>query len=471
MSADEQEIDGLLRSAAALNAAYTKGHVQPPAVVRRSLQALEAADAQLHCTVLPLPGIAMALADTSAERWTAGAPRPLEGVPFGIKDVFDLEGVLTTGGSTVTGRQPATSTAVAVQRLLDAGAIPVSKDATTEWAVGGPHNLLSGATRNPWNTTRWAGGSSTGSAAAVAAGVFPFALASDAGGSIRIPAAYCGVTGLKTTSGLVPRTGAIPLSWTTETVGPIGASPFDVALMLAVIAGADSGDPQSVDSTFVVPEPRTDLDGLRVGLLGSYFTDHCDRAVLDGYHSMIATLEQLGATCVTTDIPSAADAHLVGYHVLFTEAWAIHAPQAEHFSAYDPVALRRIARGSGTSAQDYFLMLSFRAQLQREFEAAFEAADVLLTPGTPGTAPDLDDLCVHINGTRVPMYSAQSRATVMCNLSGVPALMVPAGLSADRLPVAVQLIGPPLAEDLLLQVASTCRAASEPMPLAPSVSS
>lgn len=462
-----RDTQGWLRSASDLLAAFRSGEWSPVDAIARSLATVRTADKKLTCAISVLDDEAVTRAEESAARWRTGSARALEGVPFGIKDVFDLRGTVTTSGSRVHKDRRSNTTAVAVQRLLDAGAIPVSKDATTEWAVGGPHNLVHGPTRNPWDTTRWAGGSSMGSAAAVAAGAFPFALGTDAGGSIRIPAAYCGVTGLKPTSGLVPRTGATPLSWTTETVGSIAASAADAALMLQVIAGHDPLDAQSLRARFSAPPARDRLDGLRIGLPGRYFTDGCDAAVTGGFEALVSTVTALGATCVDVDIPSAEQAHVIGYQVLFTEAWAIHAARADVFGEYDPVALKRISRGSWTSAHDYLLMLSFRAQLQRELENAFEKADLLLMPGTPATAPKLDTLCVSINGTMVPMYEAQSRATMMCNLSGVPAVMIPSGLSDVGLPVAAQLVGRPLREDMLLSVAMACQAANGLMRLEP----
>jgi aspartyl-tRNA(Asn)/glutamyl-tRNA(Gln) amidotransferase subunit A len=445
----------LLRSASALLDAYRTGDADPEEVARQSLEILGCADRVLNCTVALLEEQAATAARESARRWRQSTPRPLEGVPFGIKDVFDLAGVVTTGGSRVHRDRVATETAEAVRRLLEAGAVPVSKDATTEWAVGGPHNPLHGAVRNPWATERWAGGSSTGSAAAVAAGAFPFALGSDAGGSIRIPSAYCGVTGLKPTNGLVSRRGALPLSWTTESVGPIARSADDAALMLAVVAGHDPGDAQSLPTGFTpadVGDGR--LDGVRVGLPGGYFTDACDAAVLAAFDHLLTTLKELGAELVNVSLPSAEAAHHIGYHVLFTEAWTVHAAQAASFGDYDPVALRRIGRGSQTSARDYLRMLAFRRELQCELEAAFAVTDVMVMPGTPAAAPTLDDLCVTINGAPVPMYQAQSRATMLCNLSGVPALMMPTGRTPEGLPVAAQVVGPPLREQLCLRVAA-----------------
>lgn len=458
MSDVPPELD--LRSAAKLLTAYRDGSTDPLTAVAESLRRIQAADEALNCTISVLADQAMARAKESTHRWQTGTPRQLEGVPFGIKDVFDLTDTVTTSGSLVHCNRIAGATAVTVKRLLAAGAIPVSKDATTEWAVGGPHNPLSGPTRNPWDRTRWSGGSSAGSAAAVSAGAFPFALGSDAGGSIRIPSAYCGVTGVKTTSGLVPRIGATPLSWTTETVGPIAGSAEDAAMMLETIAGEHPLDPQTLPSTFQAPHPAERLDGLRVGVPGGYFSEDCDAAVIAGFESFIALATSLGATCAEVSIPSAAEAHQIGYHVLFTEAWTLHEANAASFGDYDPVALRRIGRGSATSARDYLLMLAFRARLQRELEAVFDQVDVVAMPGTPAAPPDLVSLYVSINGTQVPMYQAQSRATMLCNLSGVPAIMMPSGFTAAGLPVAVQLIGRPLGETRLLSTAIAHQQAS-----------
>ncbi|NJC69962.1 amidase [Planosporangium thailandense] len=458
----ERDTTHLLRSAPALLEAYRTGTADPVEVTRLSLGTLRQAHRTLNCTVVFLEEQAFAAAEESRRRWREGRPRSLEGLPFGIKDVFDLAGAVTTGGSRVHRDRVATETAEAVRRLLDAGAVPVSKDATTEWAIGGPHNPLHGAVRNPWDTRRWAGGSSTGSAAAVAAGAFPFALASDAGGSIRIPSAYCGVTGLKPTNGLVSRHGALPLSWTTESVGPIAASAVDAAMMLAVVAGHDPRDPQSLPAGFAgtgVVDDR--LDGVRVGLPGGYFTDGCDAAVLAAFDGLLTTLMDLGAEVVDVAVPSAHAAHHIGYHVLFTEAWTVHAAQAASFADYDPVGLRRMARGSATSARDYLRMLAFRHELQRELEDAFALADVLVMPGTPAAAATLDDLCVTVDGVKVPMYAAQSRATIICNLSGVPALMMPTGFTPDGLPVAAQVVAPPLREDLCLRVGAAFQGATD----------
>ncbi|MCW2700689.1 MAG: hypothetical protein JWQ45_2224, partial [Blastococcus sp.] len=285
-------------------------------------------------------------------------------------------------------------------------------------------------------------------------------------------AAYCGVTGLKPTNGLVSRRGALPLSWTTESVGPIAGSAVDASMMLAVIAGHDPHDPQSLAAGFAASDVGDGrLDGLRVGLPGGYLTDVCDAAVLAGYDRLLATLGNLGAELVDVALPSASAAHDIGYHVLFTEAWTVHASQAASFVDYDPVGLQRISRGSQTSARDYLRMLAFRHELQREFEGAFALADILVMPGTPAAAPTLDDLCVTINGAKVPMHQAQSRATMMCNLSGVPALMLPTGFTPDGLPVAGQVVAPPLREDLLLRVGAAFQGTATTAGSTPVVSS
>jgi aspartyl-tRNA(Asn)/glutamyl-tRNA(Gln) amidotransferase subunit A len=229
-------------------------------------------------------------ADLAAEeptrRWRAGVPRALEGIPFGVNDVIDVEGVPTTAGTKIYDGRIAQRSAEVVRRAEEAGAIAVTKDATTEFAIGGPYNPAFGPVRNPWDTSRWTGGSSTGSAASVAARCYPLAIGTDAGGSIRIPSAWCGLTGLKPTTGAVSRTGVVPLSWVTETMGPLGRSARDVALFFEVLRGHDPADPRSVQPP--ASRPRAEgVSGLRLGVPVNYFLDFCDSAVRSGYDSLL----------------------------------------------------------------------------------------------------------------------------------------------------------------------------------------
>lgn len=434
-------------------AAYRDGRLTPHKVVGAALTRIDRLDGKVNAIVLAMREDALRRAEESARRWREGRARPLEGVPFGLKDTIDIAGVRTTAGSKVYLDRVPDSTAVVVERLVEAGAIPLTKDSTTEFAVGGPHNPAFGAVRNPWSLDRWSGGSSAGSAAAVAARYVPMAVGSDGGGSVRIPASWCGLAGLKPTAGRIPRTGVVPTSWTTGALGPLARSVRDVALMFEVMAGYDARDARS--ETRVV-EPYSlltgEVSGMRVGIAREWFAEGCDSAVLANYEAVVAMLGDLGAEIVEVTIPSAKLGHELGYQVLFTEAASLYEIDRARFADYDPVTLRRLAQGRLTSARDYLLAMRFRHELQLEFQRAFELADVIVTPTTPATACRLDDLTVDIDGERVSLYQAQAKATAICNFTGLPALAVPSGFTGDGLPTSMQVIGQPFDEASCLQV-------------------
>jgi aspartyl-tRNA(Asn)/glutamyl-tRNA(Gln) amidotransferase subunit A len=437
--------------AAELLAAYRSGELSPVEVLTASRARIETYNPQINAVLTVVTDRADRAADESRRRWAQGTPRPLEGVPFGVKDVIDVEGLRTTAGSRIYAERIARRTATVVRRAEEAGAVLVAKEATTEFAIGGPHNPLFGPVRNPWDTSRWSGGSSAGSGAALAARLYPLSIGSDAGGSIRMPSAWCGLTGLKPTHGAVPRTGVVPLSPTTETVGPMSRNADDTTRLFDVIRGYDPDDPRSVRR----PEPSNPrpLAGLRLGIPTTYFLDVCDDEVRAGYDGLLAELCGAGAQLRDVTIPSAEQAQAVGYHVLFTEAAAAHAEHAHRLDEYDPVTVRRINQGLLTPAVDYLRALQFRHQLQRELAEVFDQVDLLVLPATPSTAPDLDELTVNVNGERLPLYRAQSRSTMLGNLSGVPGLVLPTGVDAAGCPVAAQLVARPHDEDLALDVA------------------
>ncbi|WP_445187491.1 amidase [Pseudonocardia sp. Cha107L01] len=446
-------------------AGYRDGGREPVDVVTEALARCKRVHERLNCTIATLDERALAAAEDSARRWADGRPRALEGVPFAVKDVIDVAGVPTTNGSWVYGDRPAAQSATVVRRLEEAGAIPISKDATTEFAVGGPHPPRFGACRNPWDPERWAGGSSTGTAAVVASRVVPFGLGTDVGGSVRLPSAWCGLTGLKPTAGVVPRTGVFPLSPTTETVGPLAVSAVDAALVFAVIRGPDGHDPRIGDPAtfppFEPPEEPADLAGLRIALPGGYLTELCDGAVRDGVAALVEVLTDAGASVVAGELPSAAEALPIGYQIVFTEAAALHRVNAARWSEYDPVLVRRISQGITTPAVDYLRALAFRAELQRELDAVFAAADLIVVPTCPSTAPRLPECAVVVDGVEYPLYAAQSRSTMLGNLTGAPGLALPTGFAPDGCPVSAQLIVAPHREELALRVARLFQARTD----------
>ncbi|GLZ48037.1 amidase [Actinomycetospora sp. NBRC 106375] len=445
-----------MNDATDLLAAYAAGDTDPVEEIDAALGRLAAAHEALNCTIAVLGERARAAARDSARRWAEGTARPLEGVPFGVKDVIDVAGVPTTNGSWNHGRDgdpPAAASATVVRRLEEAGAIAVSKDATTEFAVGGPHPPRFGAVRNPWDPRRWAGGSSTGSAAAVAARAVPCAVGTDVGGSVRLPSAWCGLTGLKPTAGAIPRTGVFPLSWTTETVGPLARSARDVATLFGVLRGPDGADPRSLALPELDVPARDDLTGLRIAVPGGAFTELCDAAVAAGVAHLVDELVAAGAEVVPGEVPSAGDALPIGYQVVFTEAATLHRVDADRWDTYDPVVVRRISQGIVTPAVDYLRALQFRTELQRELDAVFAGADLVVVPTCPSTAPRLPDGTVVVDGQDYPLYAAQSRSTMLGNLTGAPGLAVPTGVAPDGCPVSAQLVAPPHREATALWAA------------------
>ncbi|MCW0216447.1 MAG: amidase [Pseudonocardia sp.] len=423
--------------------------------VAEALARLEKVHAELNCTIEFLHERATAMAAESGRRIADGTARPLEGVPFAVKDVIDVSGVRTTAASrTRRAAPPALESATVVARLEAAGAIPISKDATTEFAVGGPHPPLTGACRNPWDPQRWAGGSSTGTAAAVASRAVPFGLGTDVGGSIRLPAAWCGLTGLKPTAGAIPRTGVVPLSWTTETVGPIARDARTIALLFALLRGPDGRDPRVGELPPFTPEENpADLRGLRIAVPGGYLTELCDASVRDGVTHLVDVLVDAGAEIVPGEIPSAEQALPIGYQLVFAEAASLHRIDADRWSEYDPVTVRRISQGITTPALDHLRALQFRVELQAELDAVFAGADLIVVPTTPATAPRLPDCTVRIDGEEYPLYAAQSRSTMLGNLTGAPGLALPTGFAPDGCPVSAQLIAPPHHEAVALRAA------------------
>jgi len=432
--------------------AYRAG-ADPRETVAGSLARLRDVHEALNTTIAFLDDRALAAAEESARRWASGTPRVLEGVPFAVKDVIDVAGVPTTGGSWVCDDAPAARSAEVVRRLEAAGAIAVSKDTTTEFAVGGPNPPRFGTTRNPWDPQRWAGGSSMGTAAAVAARAVPFGLGTDVGGSVRLPSAWCGLTGLKPTSGAIPRTGVIPLSWTAETVGPLCRSARDVELLFGLLRGPDGVDPRATALPPFIPANGDDLRGVRVAVVGGYLTEMCDGAVRSGIDEMAGVLADAGAEIVDADIPSASEVLAIGYRIVWVEAASVHRVNAARWSEYDPVLVSRISQGIATPAVDYLLAQQFRVRLQRELDEVFAHADLVLVPTCPSTAPRLPEATVVVDGEEFPLYAAQSRSTMLGNLTGAPGLAVPMGFAPDGLPVSAQLMAPPHQEATALRAA------------------
>lgn len=434
--------------ATALLRAFAAGTRSPVDAVKASQHALDTTGAGLNVAITTLPSSAAA-AD-SERRWAEGRPRALEGIPIGVKDIIAVAGMQMTGGSRLLAGHVPDHDAAVIERLRAAGAIVVAKLATFAFANGDPINADFGVTRNPHDPHRLAGGSSSGSAAAVGAGCVPVALGTDTGGSIRLPASYCGVAGLKPTFGRVSRYGVLPLAWTLDHVGPISRTARDLRLMLEVLSGADARDPAMVE-TPAVPGTLSSLEGLRVGVPDSYFVDDLDHPTAAAFDAALRTLTTAGARLVTVHID---DLHLmepVGRTIITAEAASAHEAFADRLADYDDLLGARLAAAPLVRATDYLKALRLRVALQRNLSSAFETCDVIATPTTPTVAPPIDTLQVELARGSVPWLEVAARNTFPFNIAGLPTATVP--IPGQALPVGLQLSAPLHRDELTLDVA------------------
>ena len=385
----------------------------------------------------------------------AGKDRgPLHGVPVAVKDIFLTRGVATTGGSPIYRNFVPERDAFAVARLTAAGAVMLGKLNMHELAYGitsaNPHF---GAVANPWNPKHSPGGSSGGSGAAVAAGLVYAALGTDTGGSIRIPASFCGTVGLKPTYGRVSRGGVMPLSWSLDHVGPLASSVRDAALLLNAIAGYDREDGGSSRHPLVdfVPDDCS-VRGLRIGFAQNFFFERLDPEVELSVRGAIARLESLGAQVKPVELPDIAAMNAVGRVILLCEASAMMEPHLADRRQFGPDVLALLDQGRLLAATDYIHAQRLRKQMQREFAQVWSRVDCLIAPTTPNTAPRVGDATVRIGGVEEDVRLATTRLVRSLNLLGLPALSIPCGLSAAGLPIGVQIVGPPFEEALLLRV-------------------
>ena len=434
--------------------------VSPVEVVRAHVDRIAALDPGLRSYITVCDETALAAARAAETTLMAGQPLvPLHGVPYALKDLYDTAGVRTTGGSRVLGdRVPARDATVAA-RLAGAGGILLGKLNMVEFAYGpeglNPHY---GHARNPWDrgVHRMAGGSSSGSGVAVASGLAPGALGSDTGGSIRIPASLCGITGLKPTYGRVSRAGVLPLAWSMDHVGPMTRTAADCALMLGAMAGYDPADASS--SVLPVPDYRAalpgDIKGLRVGLLRGFFLDGAAPAVRAAVESAAATLARAGAVVDEVSLEQMKVVAAASTAIVGAEALAYHAELLRTRAAeYDPDVARRLRLSAFISGAHYVRGQQVRGLVRADVDAALARRDVLLAPSTPIVAPGIEERQAALGDGPADVRSALIRFTRPFNLSGHPACALPCGFTDGGLPIGMQLVGRPFDEATVLRAA------------------
>jgi aspartyl-tRNA(Asn)/glutamyl-tRNA(Gln) amidotransferase subunit A len=454
------------RSLTALAAMLARGETTSRAIVDACLARIATHDSHLHAFIDVYREPAIEAADTADRARRAGAgptQGPLAGLPIALKDLLHVEGLPTTGGSKSGRGRISDHTATAVTRLIAAGMIPLGKTHMVEFAFGGwGRNRPLGAPWNPWDmkTHRVAGGSSSGSAVAVAGGLCPAAIGSDTGGSIRIPAALCGITGLKPTYGRVSLHGAMPLSGTLDSIGPLARTVDDAALLTAAMEGPDPHDPATLCAArgdlaaAVASEP--DVRGLRITALApETFPSITLPAVASAYDAAIATLRELGARVEVGGFPLDFDDMMVqNGRIIAAEAYALHRAYIEDPSLdIDPWVRRRVLGGKGISAADYLDLLAQRRRVSDAFAHWMRDHDALLTPTLPITATALDD----VDEATTPLATWTRSA----NYLGSCALSLPAGFSPDGLPIGVQLTGAAFADAMLVRIGRAFQRATD----------
>jgi aspartyl-tRNA(Asn)/glutamyl-tRNA(Gln) amidotransferase subunit A len=440
-------------TAAAAARAIAARELSPVELVTALLERIGRLDPKLHAFIRLDADAALAAAKAAEAEIGAGRRRgPLHGVPVGIKDIIDVAGLPTTCHSKILVDNVASEDAVCVAKLRAAGAIVLGKLSTHEFAIGGPSfDLPWPPARNPWNPDHHPGGSSSGSGAGIAAGLFPLALGSDTGGSVRNPASACGIVGLKPTYGLVSRRGVFPLSFTLDHVGPLTRTVADNALLLGVIAGHDPLDPGSAAAPagHYAAGLQGGARGLRIG-----FVRHFHETDLPAHPEVTAaldhvarTLQALGAEVRDISLPTLGEFGAVNRIILQSEAWAIHAPWLrERPGDYGRLARRRLLPGAFLAAGDYVQAARRRREMIAAVEDAFREVDVLLCASAMDTPSRIEDA-----EETERTYPRQARTPF--NVTGHPALAMMAGLSSGGLPLSVQFVGRYFAEATVFRVA------------------
>ena len=438
------EASGLLQS----------GKLSPVELTRAFLDRIDALDDTLECYITVLHDGAMADARQAEAEILRGEYRgPMHGIPIALKDLYDTAGIRTTASSKVMADRVPTEDATTTARLKAAGAVLLGKLAMHEFALGGP-DPTNGfpLARNPWNLDHIPGGSSSGSGAGIAAGLCMGTLGSCTGGSIRGPAAFCSIAGIKATYGRVSRYGVVPLSWTLDHCGPMTWTVEDSAIMLQAIAGYDPKDPTT--SRAPVPDYSEslvdDIEGMRIGVPRHFFfadDPTIDKDTLAAVDDALATLEDMGAHVEEVSVPMLEHAGAAQPVIMLSEAFAYHQNNLRSKpELFGEMVRARFRTGGLFSGGDYVQAQRARNALKREFAEVLRKVDVVASPTMSNPAPRFDTIDA-MTTSRVPSFTGPY------NLTGMPAISVPCGFTPAGLPVGLQLAGKPFDEPTVFRAA------------------
>ncbi|WP_108987507.1 amidase [Streptomyces coelicoflavus] len=425
--------------------------LSPVELTESVLARIAAVEGRLGAYVTVAADAALAAAVRAEREISGSGPRgPLHGIPMALKDLIDAEGMPTTASSHVRAGHVAERDSRVAERLGAAGAVLLGKTHTHEFAYG----LTTPQTNNAWDHSRVAGGSSGGSAVAVAAGGATFAMGTDTGGSIRVPAALNGVVGLKPTYGLVPRTGVTSLSWSLDHVGPLTRTVEDAALVLSATAGHDPRDPASVSGPMPDRFPGGDLRGLKVGVPRNHYFDRVVPEVEESVRDAIERLAELGAELVDVEIPMARYIQAVQWGLMVPEATAYHERSLRATPDLYAADVRILLEaGELTSAGDYLRAQRARTMMRDAWARMFDGIDVLAAPTVPMTAAEAGQETVEwADGTTEAVSDSYVRLCAPANITGVPALTLPVGHDRAGLPIGMQLMARPFRDATVLRV-------------------
>jgi aspartyl-tRNA(Asn)/glutamyl-tRNA(Gln) amidotransferase subunit A len=437
--------------------AIRKKEISPLEVTRAFLERIENHDQKINAFITLLTPSALRAARQAERDILKGKYRgPLHGIPFAAKDLFFTKGIRTTCGSKILAHFIPQYDAAVIERLSSAGAILLGKLNMHEFAYGttsvNPHY---GAVRNPWDRERITGGSSGGSAAALACSFALLTLGTDTGGSIRIPAALCGIAGLKPTYGRISRYGVYPLCWSLDHPGPMARSVADLALAMNILAGHDPRDP----ATPQVPVPNytralvKDLEGIRLGVPDRYYFDRLDEEVHAAVKKAIRDLKGLGAKVQPISIPHLHEASTAAFIALLAEGAA--ALERWHLTRSRDLGedvRSRLNLGAAIKATQYLKVQRVRGKVREIFMEAFQKVEVLVTPQLPITAPKIGQSNVSLGKGTESVPGALTRFTRIYNLIGIPSLCLPCGFSSSGMPIGLQIAAKPFAEETVLRV-------------------
>ena len=449
-----------------LDEAYRGGQVSPVEVVRHTLDRIAGLDPALNSYLTVTAEHALQRArQAEAEIRSGRRVSPLHGVPYAAKDLLNTKGIRTTVGSRILADNVPAHDAAVVEKLTAAGAILLGKTGLHEWAYGitssNPHF---GPVRNPWNPEHIPGGSSGGSAAALAAGLCSFSLGSDTGGSIRIPAALCGIAGLKPTFGRISRDGAFPLGHTLDTLGPFGLTVKDTALVYQAIAGRDEADPSTLERPVELPRFKhaPDLRGVVIGLPLGFYYEWLATDVDNAVEAALRVLGELGAELREVSVPDIEMANSLHRLILLAEATSVHRRRLEERREEFGDDVRSLLdQGRFVLATDYLDAQRLRRRFCQDFSRALENVDAMVLPAVPIPTARIGELDVEVNGRLENVRLATTRNIRALNLTGLPVLSVPCGFHGDGLPIGLQIVGRAFDERRILEIGHAYEAATQ----------